>query len=327
MSHSATVFRFALFIAICTSAVLVAQEKSTSKDPSAKLYRIDAKTSAGLQDLLQRTDEPLPLVSGHRGGAQQGFPENCIPTFEHTLAHTYAMLEIDPRYTKDGEIVVHHDATLDRTTTGSGKVIDFTLAELKKLRLKDRDGQPTEFPMPTLDEVLIWSRGKTILVLDQKDVPVAARVMKIEQHQAEAHAMLIVNTFKDAQACYALNKNIMMEVMVPNREKFAEFDKLGIPWKNVVAFVGHKPPEDLQLYKLIHAKGACCMIGTSRNLDRQFITQEVKKLSSLEADYRAFLKRGADLIETDIPAPLGALLYRATPIPSAKKAYFHPPVR
>ena len=39
------------------------------------------------------------------GGPQAGFPENCIPTFENTLRHTFALLEVDPRYTKDGEIV------------------------------------------------------------------------------------------------------------------------------------------------------------------------------------------------------------------------------
>src|SRR6478735_6329129 len=83
-------------------------------------HYIDAKTPQGLMDLLKYTGEPLPLVSGHRGGAAVGFPENCIPTFEHTLTNTFAMLEIDPRYTKDGQIVVHHDPTLERTTTGKG---------------------------------------------------------------------------------------------------------------------------------------------------------------------------------------------------------------
>src|SRR6185369_1446845 len=130
-------------------------------------------------DLLKYTGESLPLVSGHRGGAAVGFPENCIATFEHTLANTFAMLEIDPRYAKDGAIVVHHDPTLERTTTGKGRVVDMTLQELKQLRLKDTEGNRTEFQIPTLDEVLDWARGKTIVVLDQKDVSVEARVKKI----------------------------------------------------------------------------------------------------------------------------------------------------
>jgi glycerophosphoryl diester phosphodiesterase len=298
------------------------QESRSALQPPITLHRIDAQTPAGLQDLFQRSSEALPFVSAHRGGPRQGFPENCIATFENTLGRTFSILEIDPRYAKDGDIVVHHDATLERTTTGKGRVVDLTLAELKQLRLKDTEGNATDFQIPTLDEALEWARGKTILVLDQKDVSVAARVKKIEEHKAEAWAMLIVNNFKDVQACYAMNPKIMMEVMVPNREKVADFDKLGVPWRNVVAFVGHIPPDDAALYESIHARGACCMIGTSRNLDRKVITKQATDIKQLEPDYRAFLQRGADLIETDIPTQLGPLLYESSSVPSTKKQFF-----
>jgi glycerophosphoryl diester phosphodiesterase len=49
------------------------------------------------------------------------------------------MFEIDPRITKDSVVVLMHDATLDRTTTGTGRVADHTWAELQQLRLKDAD--------------------------------------------------------------------------------------------------------------------------------------------------------------------------------------------
>jgi len=273
-----------------------------------KSHRIDPQTPQGLRQLLAYTGTPLPLVSAHRGGVRRGFPENCLATFEETLQHTPAIMEVDSRYTQDGAIVLHHDATLERTTTGQGHVADFTLAELKQLNLKDAEGNVTPFTIPTLDEALMWARGKTILVLDQKDVSVAERVRKIADHNAEAYAMVIVNSFKDAQACHALNANVMMEVMIPNREKAEEIGRLGIPWQNVVAFVGHTPPEDAALYEFIHRQGACCMMGTSRNLDRQIITGAVADVKQLERDYRAFLERGADIIETDIPAELGPLL-------------------
>jgi len=311
-----------LTILLVAPSQALTQEARTPPAPPAPLHRIDPQSAAGLQELFRRTAEPLPFVSAHRGGPAPGFPENCLATFENTLRRSFAILEIDPRFTKDGAIVVHHDATLERTTTGKGRVVDLTLAELKQLRLKDTEGKATEFPIPTLDEALEWARGKTILVLDQKDVPVAARVKKIEEHKAEGYAMLIVNTFRDAQACHALNPNIFMEVMIPNRDKAAEFARLGIPWKNVVAFVGHIPPEDAALYETIHAQGTCCMIGTSRNLDRKVITKQTTDIKQLEPDYRAFLKRGADLVETDIPTDLGPLLYERTPAPAAKQQYF-----
>ncbi len=287
------------------------------------LHRIDAKTPEGLMKLLQYTGEPLPLVSGHRGGAAVGFPENCIATFEHTLQNTFAMLEVDPRFTKDGTIVIHHDPRLERTTNGKGLLTDHTLAELKQLRLKDLAGNVTEHQIPTLDEALDWARGKAILVLDQKDVPVAARVKKVEEHRAEGFALLMVYSFQEAKACFALNPNIMMEVMVPNLAKVKEFDQLGVPWKNVIAFVGHVVPDDPALYEAIHARGACCMIGTSRNLDKQVSSKQVADIKELEAGYRTFLKRGADVFETDIPAQLGPMMYAKAVAPAAKQDFFH----
>jgi glycerophosphoryl diester phosphodiesterase len=308
----------ALFLA---QALAFAQTNPSDAAGAPRQHRIDARTPQGLQALFQPASEPLPFVSAHRGGPRKGFPENCIATFEDTLAHTFAIMEIDPRYAKDGAIVLHHDATLERTTTGTGKVADFTLAELKRLRLKDPQGDVTEFQIPTLDEALEWARGRTILVLDQKDVPATERVKRIAEHKAEAYAMVIVNTFKDAQACRALNVPVMMEVMIPNRGEAEEFDALGIPWSTVVAFVGHTPPEDLALYEFIHRKGAACMIGTSRHLDRRVIAGEVSGIKEFEPSYRAILRRGADIIETDIPTLLGPLLHGSTPLPASKRAY------
>lgn len=62
------------------------------------------------------------------------------------------MLEIDVWPTKDGELVLMHDATIDRTTTGSGKVSDLTYAELQQYYLKDANGKATNHRIPTLRE-------------------------------------------------------------------------------------------------------------------------------------------------------------------------------
>lgn len=314
---------FALLLTICIARPNWCKESKSAA--ASDFYRISPPTPRALQELLRYSAEPLPLLSGHRGGSRPGYPENCLPTFEHTLRHTFAMLEVDPRYTKDGQIVLMHDATLERTTTGRGKVADHTLAELKQLRLKDSAGKPTEFSLPTLDEALQWARDKTVLVLDQKDVPVAARAKKIAEHKAESFAIMIVYSFKDAQECFATNPNIMMEVMIPNRDKLAEFDALEIPWRNVVAFVGHNPPEDRALYEALHLKGVRAMIGTSRNLDRKVLSGEVKNIADLKPDYRVFLDRGADLIETDIPVELGTMLYGELPVGTNRAAVLQKP--
>ncbi|MBN2451802.1 MAG: glycerophosphodiester phosphodiesterase family protein [Lentisphaeria bacterium] len=294
-------------------------------DATPALHRIDARTPEGLRQLFRPGDGPLPFVDGHRGGGREGFPENCIATFEDTLRHTYAIMEVDPRPTQDGELVLHHDATLERTTNGRGRVADRTLAGLRQLRLRDAAGTVTDFRIPTLDEALDWARGRTVLVLDQKEVPATERVRRISERGAEAWALVIVYSFRDALACHALNPDVMMEVMIPNRQKAEEFDALGIPWSHVIAFVGHTPPEDAALYRYIRQRGASCLIGTSRNLDRRILARDVPDVKALEPDYLAFLSRGVDLIETDIPTLLGPLLASSTPVAEDKREFLLTP--
>ena len=314
--------RTSLFCALCVAgSVVLPQETLPTAATPTQLHRIDPQTPQGLQDLFQYNTERLPFVIAHRGGAQAGYPENCLATFENTLRHTYAAMEIDPRYTKDSAIVLIHDASLERTTTGKGRVADWTLQELKQLRLKDTAGNVTSYQLVTLDETLEWARGRTILVLDQKDVPLAERVRKIAEHKAEAYALLIVYSFKDAQTCYAMNANIMMEVMVPSLEKVADFDKTGVPWRNVAAFVGHSAPQDPRLYASIHGKGTSCIVGTSRNLDRQFAENEAPDVNLGLSGYRQLLAAGADLIETDCASRLGPALLAASPASATKQKY------
>jgi glycerophosphoryl diester phosphodiesterase len=114
----------------------------------------------------------------------------------------------------------------------------------------------------------------------------------------------------------------MMEVMIPNRKRFEEFDKAGVPWNHIVAFVGHTPPTDMELIEMIHAKGTCCMVGTSRNLDRQLIANRAGDTSAIEQEYRTLVQNGADLIETDLPREVGKLLYGESAVPASKSQFF-----
>jgi glycerophosphoryl diester phosphodiesterase len=289
---------------------------------SQGMHRLEPGSPAGLRELLKYTGDTLPLVSAHRGGSQAGFPENCLATFEHTLQHTFALLEVDPRRTKDGQFVLHHDTTLDRTTTGAGLLAERTLAEVKSLRLKDPQGNVTEYQIPTLEEAIRWARGKAVLVLDQKDLSVDERVEAIERQQAESYVMLIVYSLKDAQRVHAANPNIVMEYMIPNRDKFEEFAGSGIPWSNIVAFVGHTPPTDLELLEMLHAKGVCCLAGTSRNIDREYLENRQLEFDRLLPRYQELLDRGVDLIETDLPREVGSGLFANTPLPSSKASFF-----
>jgi glycerophosphoryl diester phosphodiesterase len=77
-------------------------------------------------------DVDAPLLFAHRGGAAL-FPENTLDAFRGALELGIPFLETDVHLSRDGVLVVHHDATVNRTTNGSGKVADLTLSELRKL--------------------------------------------------------------------------------------------------------------------------------------------------------------------------------------------------
>ncbi|NND97612.1 MAG: glycerophosphodiester phosphodiesterase family protein, partial [Pirellulaceae bacterium] len=255
------------------------------------------------------------------GGAGPKLPENCLATFAETLRQGYAMLEIDPRVTRDGQIVIHHDATLDRTTNGHGSIRQRTLAELKELRLKDVDGEVTNHQIPTLSEVFRWAKGKAILVIDAKDLSIAQRVQQIEQHGAESYAIVIAGGINTAQECYELNTNIMMEVFISDQKRFDDFDASGIRWSNIIAFVGHEPTNDAKLLRLLHEKGVSTIAGTSRNLDRDLARQSDRD-QDLESKYHELLERGIDLIETDLPRRVWPMLYRDIAVPASKSDWF-----
>ena len=312
--------RLAIFLLIALAGAAVASAQAPAR-PAAKLHIVDAQTPEGLRELFKPTHDPLPLLSAHRGGAGPGYPENCMATFEATVRSGWSALEIDLRTTKDGVIVLMHDATLDRTSNGTGPIAERTWAELRPLRLKDRQGKLTDYPIPTLDEAMKWARGKTLLFLDKKEVPAKEVVRIITEHKAEAYALLMAYSIKDITECHTTNPNVMMEVMLGTPERFAEFDRSGVPWSSIIAFVGHTATPDLEQIRRIREKGASCMAGTSRNIDRELLTARVSTMEPLRPAYRAVLDRGVDIIETDIPRDLAPLLFAGEPT-GAKARFF-----
>ena len=105
-------------------------------------------------------DAPAPWVIAHQGGRGL-WPENTLYAFDRAIELGVDVLDMDLRITADGELVVMHDASVERTTDGSGRVDSMTLAEIRKLDAGYGFADAGEFPhrdrglkVPTLDEVL-----------------------------------------------------------------------------------------------------------------------------------------------------------------------------
>ncbi len=109
-----------------------------------------------------------PFVVAHRG-AQTLQPENTLAAFILALVQGADALETDLRFTADDELVLFHDATVERMTEGSGGVRDYTLADLRRLRMRKPDGTLVNEPVPTLSDLIAATGSMTPLLLELKD--------------------------------------------------------------------------------------------------------------------------------------------------------------
>ena len=248
-------------------------------------------------------------ISVHRGGGDlKGYPENCIESFAYVAqqigssAHP-AIIECDIDLTKDSMMVMMHDATLDRTTTGTGKLIDKTYAELDQYRLEDNMGNVTPYKIPTLEAVLRWGKNKATFTLDVKrNVSFAKVVDMIHKTGAGDYVAVITYNAQDAAKIYQLDPNLMMSVTIRNHAEYDRLHELGVPDNRMVAFVGVKEPE-VELYQFLHQKGIACILGTLGNLDKQAAAKG-------DQVYKTFVQNGADIMSTDRPLEMAKVVYK-----------------
>ena len=91
-------------------------------------------------------------IMAHRGASGYA-PENTLEAFDLAVKMGAYGVELDAQLTRDGEIVVAHDETIDRVSEGSGYIADMTLSELKKLRFNKTFPEYKNATIPTLREV------------------------------------------------------------------------------------------------------------------------------------------------------------------------------
>jgi len=305
-----------LFLTILpvTSAVLPFQSVTAQE----KLQTVHIHSAEDLHEFFRYTGNDIPLVSGHRGGIVEGYPENSIAALENTLGYTHAFFEVDPRITQDNIIVLMHDETLDRTTNGTGNVSDYTWEELQEFRLVDHLGNETENRIPSLAEVIEWSRGKTIINLDRKDVPLEMTAEIIRKMDAEAHVMVTVHSAEQARFYLDRLPNIMFSAFVRTMEEFDDYDAEGIPWGQMIAYVGPRIEEQKQeLYDKLHNKGVMIMIGSAPSHDH--LETEAERLQA----YQRLVKHGIDIIESDRPVKVARAISDLPSVKSSKQKYFN----
>ena len=116
-------------------------------------------------------------VAAHRGLCDK-YPENTMEAFRAAVEVGVDQIELDVRVTRDNELVIIHDSTVDRTTNGTGKVCDKLLAELKALDAGSHKGEQFKgAQIPTFIEFMDYIKDHPTMTIDieLKEYPTAGR--------------------------------------------------------------------------------------------------------------------------------------------------------
>ena len=164
---------------------------------------------------------PLTIVA-HRG-LGEGVSENTLAAFRHSIERGVQIIELDLRLTKDGQLVVIHDLTLDRTTDCAGAVAAMDLA-----RIKGCDAGHGE-RVPTFAEVITLVRGKPVRILADVKVgtPIAPVLHAIREQHAERQVILGLRSTKHVARARAELPGVTILAFMPEAADAAAFTQAG----------------------------------------------------------------------------------------------------
>ncbi|WP_295244024.1 glycerophosphodiester phosphodiesterase family protein [uncultured Brevundimonas sp.] len=248
-------------------------------------------------------------ISAHRAVSALDQPENSIAAIEATgRAIPNAILELDAVLTKDRQLVLMHDDTMDRTTTGRGRVADLTLAQVKQARLKASNGALTRAAPPTLGEALdAAGRVGAIASIDLKPadgettVDLARAVIdQVRRSRAGNRVILITYNDADARAVAAMAPEMMISAGLSGVDKLS-----GLNPAQILAWTGTRE-ERPALWRALREAGVEVQFGTLgaegvRRDDRYAADGDV-------SEYRDLVRQGVTVIATDTPLAVKSVL-------------------
>jgi glycerophosphoryl diester phosphodiesterase len=276
---------FTLSLVVFGTTTLFSQEQE---------HRISFSTTLEFKSFFHSVDNFYPIVSAHRGGPTTNFPENCTATFQNTITYNPAVIETDIAMTKDSVLVMMHDNTLDRTTTGTGNISTYTYSELQDLFLKDNEGNITPYKIETLDEVLQWGKDKVVYTLDVKrGVPFKKVVDAVAKNKAQNYSIIITYNANQAAEVYALAPELLLSVSARGKEDIERMEDLGVKVENMVAFIGVTFPKP-EVMTYMKSRGITCISGTMGNIDK---SAEAKN----NGVYLDIVNEGVMIISSDRP--------------------------
>lgn len=224
------------------------------------LFSFSQNKSVNILKSKEKTD--YVFVAIHRGEWFYA-PENSIPALEYAIQFGADIMETDVRLTKDNQLVIMHDYTVDHTTNGTGKVSDLTLAEIKKLRLRNNYGGMTDLQVPTLDEFIEIAKGKIVLYYDKAgyDLPqhnkgyLVKRILEtVAKHNYIEESMFVLDwTYNEAAEIFGeyLTRVNYCPVIVDNIPNLSSYVDEFVSKLQPVAFQFRFATTDSETFKLL----------------------------------------------------------------------------
>jgi glycerophosphoryl diester phosphodiesterase len=239
----------------------------------------------------------LAVVAAHRGQPDASAAENAMSSFRASLAAGVPFLEIDVATTRDGVLVLMHDDTLDRTTTGTGQVRDRTWAEVRALRLKRPDGAVLADRVPRFSDVLEWGRrAGAYFELDVKRTTRFADVMAAVRGARMPHRVLVVTySLTDAQTVHALDPGLMISVTLEAPDAIAAARAVINPHR-MLGWTGTRDPESRPFAALREA-GIEPIFGTLGRPGQRL--DDVYAADGDPSEYRDLVRAGVVMIASD----------------------------
>ena len=260
---------------------------------------------------FKKSNSPNVLVAAHRGDWRHA-PENSIKGIENCIMMGVDIVEVDVRKTKDGELVLMHDATINRMTTDTGKISDYTLDELKQLFLKNnqggKDSELTDYRVPTLREAMLTAKGKIMINLDK-----AYGLMQDIYPLLKETGTLDIAIFKGSAGALKVKDDIAFmeeEVnfmpIVSDKQENALLDiKEQIRINHVVAFeiLLRKDDSILSKANYMRSNGSRVWVNTLWGSLCAGYT-DAKALKEPNGNWGHLIEKGVNIIQTDNPAEL-----------------------
>lgn len=185
-------------------------------------------------------------IAGHRGGYYFDYPESSLSLLNYIakqFQRDTIIAEIDLRKSRDGTIYIMHDETVDRTTTGTGKLDQLDDNYLDSLYLKKENGEITKKRVPTFEEVLTYIKKKNInLMLDIK-TPIHAEAYElVKKHKLEDRMLTLTFNMDLTKKVAALSNQISLSALIESENDWQQFIDVPMTAGKKIAYINMKTP-------------------------------------------------------------------------------------